>query len=157
MSPCRRPATDLARVRSAVAAEAGAEHRFGHRCYGPALAQPLDSIFARLRDLYRAHEGCCVVEHDEPGRYYLGTREVREKDGYRTQFGGVEIKKAYVSAHLMPVYTHPDMLDTISSGLKQRMQGKSCFNSKKVDEALFEELQHLIAAGVERFTQDGRL
>ncbi|MEL6919396.1 MAG: hypothetical protein AAFO77_00010 [Pseudomonadota bacterium] len=121
------------------------------------MSDHLQDIFARLRPLYRAHEPACIVQNDEPGKYYLGTHEVRAKDGYRTQFGGVEIKKAYVSAHLMPVYAHPDLLDRISPELKKRMQGKSCFNFKKMDEALFAELEALIAAGLERFRQDGRL
>lgn len=95
--------------------------------------------------------------HDEPSRYYLGTHEVRAKDGYRTGFGGIEIKKAYVSAHLMPVYIHPNMLNELSPELRRRMQGKSCFNFKKPDERLFEELDLLVTAGITRFELDGRL
>lgn len=95
--------------------------------------------------------------HDEPTRYYLGTHEVRAKDGYRTWFGGVEVKKNYVSAHLIPVYVHPAMLETASPDLRKRMQGKSCFNFKAVDDALFEELHALVDAGVARFQADGRL
>ncbi|MEM1377205.1 MAG: hypothetical protein AAGG69_07435 [Pseudomonadota bacterium] len=121
------------------------------------MSEQFQTIFETLRAIYKVHEAACVVEHDEPHRYFLGTHEVREKDGYRTQFGGVEIKKNYVSAHLMPVYVHPDLLETISPELKKRMQGKSCFNFKKADEALFEELAGLVAAGVKRFEEDGRL
>jgi hypothetical protein len=103
------------------------------------------------------HADQCVLVHDEPGRYYLGSHEVRAKDGYRTGFGGVEIKKAYVSAHLMPIYIHPDLLAEISADLKKRKQGKSCFNFKKADPALFDELNGLIKASVDRFKADGRL
>ena len=74
----------------------------------------LESIFERVRALYRAHESHCVLLVDEPGRYQLATHEVRAKDGYRTHFGGVEMKKNYVSAHLMPVYAHPDPLKRIA-------------------------------------------
>lgn len=114
-------------------------------------------IFEALRALYSAHSDKCVVIHDDATRYYLGTHEVRAKDGYRTGFGGAEIKKAYVSAHLMPVYIHPDMLKTLSPELRKRMQGKSCFNFKKHDADLFAELRDLIGAGVSRFELDGRL
>jgi hypothetical protein len=98
-----------------------------------------------------------VLLQDEPGRYYLGTHETRAKDGYRTPLGGVEIKKNYVSVHVMPVYIHPEMLATLSDGLRKRMQGKSCFNFRQPDTALFAELTALIDRGVARFTESGRL
>ena len=114
-------------------------------------------IFERIRALFKAHESRCVVLTDEPDRYYLGTHEIRPKDGYRTQFGGVEVKKNYVSAHLMPVYAHPDLLDAASPGLRKRMQGKSCFNFNRMDEPLLAELGDLIDRGADRFKADGRL
>lgn len=116
-----------------------------------------EEVFATLRAIYRRCEKRCVVLYDEPGKYYLGTHHVREKDGYRTWFGGVEIKKRYVSAHLIPVYESPDLLQDLSPTLKKRMQGKSCFNFAKVDAALFEELATLVAAGERRFASKGWL
>ena len=114
-------------------------------------------IFDRIRARFNKHEGRCVLLVDEPDRYYLGTHEIRAKDGYRTQFGGVEVKKNYVSAHLMPVYAHPDLLDEASPGLRKRMQGKSCFNFNRMDELLLAELGDLIDRGADRFEADGRL
>lgn len=114
-------------------------------------------IFDTIREFYIAHADACVVQSDEATSYYLGTHQVREKDGYRTGFGGVEIKKNYVAAHIMPVYVYPEMLDKISPELKKRMQGKSCFNFKKADAELFGELSELIDAGVARFKEDGKL
>ncbi|QMW22757.1 hypothetical protein [Sandaracinobacteroides saxicola] len=117
----------------------------------------LEPIFAALRPLFERHARSCVVTADSPTAYYLGTHEVRAKDGYRTSFGGVEIKKNYVSAHVIPVYVHPDMLAPLSAALVKRMQGKSCFNFAKVDAPLFAELGALIDAGAARFRADGRL
>ncbi|MEO0637286.1 MAG: hypothetical protein AAFY73_11615 [Pseudomonadota bacterium] len=113
-------------------------------------------IFAALRELYCTHEADCVVLNDEPDRYHLGTHEVRQKDGYRTELGGVHARKSYVSAYLMPVYIHPDLLDDISPDLKNRMQGKSCFNFKKMDETLLAEFGALVQRGVTRFRDEGR-
>ena len=117
----------------------------------------LTSIFAALRPLYSRHADTCVVMSDTSERYWLGTHEQRARDGYRTDFGGVQINKAYVSAHLMPVYIHPDMLEGLSPDLKKRMQGKSCFNFKKPDAHLFEELDHLITAGFAWFQRNARM
>ena len=55
----------------------------------------------------------------------------------------VQIGKAYVSYHLMPIYACPRLLDGFSPKLKASMQGKSCFNFKTLDEPLFTELDHL--------------
>ena len=121
------------------------------------MSNDLVPIFKALRPFYAAHAEKCVVLHDDPSSYYIGTHEVRAKDGYRTGFGGVEIKKAYVSAHSMPVHVHPEMLKGVSSELRKRMQGKSCFNFKKPVERLFDELNDLIRAGISRFELDGRL
>jgi hypothetical protein len=115
------------------------------------------AIFQHIRELYKAHAPAGVVLHDEPGRYSIGTHHLRPKDGYRLWFGSVEIKKNYVSAHLMPVYVHPDLLASISPALRKRMQGKACFNFKVKDDALLAELGSLITRGAERFTRDGSL
>jgi len=40
---------------------------------------------------------------------------------------------------------------SISPELKKRMQGKSCFNFKAVDEKLFKELRKLTRAGFQKF------
>jgi len=115
------------------------------------------AIFQHIRELYKAHAPAAVVLHDEPDRYSLGTHKVRPKDGYRFWFGSVEIKKNYVSAHVMPVYVHPELLATISPALRKRMQGKGCFNFKVKDEALLAELGSLITRGAKCFARDGSL
>ena len=121
------------------------------------MSGDFEALFGRIRALLGRHETKCAKGTDEPGRYYLGSQEVRAKDGYRTPFGGVEIKKNYVSAHVFPVYTNPELLEGISPELRRRMQGKSCFNFKKLDEPLIAELGELIDRGAERFEADGRL
>ena len=69
-------------------------------------------------------------------------------------FGAAQIKKNYVSFYLMPVYMYPELLEDISPELKKRMQGKSCFNFKKVEPDLFGELKELTRKGVNKFKQE---
>ena len=54
----------------------------------------------------------------------------------------------------MPVYMYPDLLKNISPELKKRMQGKSCFNFKKLEPALFAELAELTRKGAEKFKKE---
>jgi len=46
---------------------------------------------------------------------------------------------------------YPELLQDISPELKKRMQGKSCFNFKKVEPNLFAELSTLTRKGAEKF------
>jgi hypothetical protein len=71
-------------------------------------------------------------------------------------FAGVRVGKRYVSFHLMPVYTNPELLGRISPELRRRMQGKSCFNFARVDESLMGELERLTAAGYDATGGDAR-
>ena len=57
--------------------------------------------------------------------------------------------KAYASFHLMPLYMNDGLTETISSALKKRMQGKTCFNFKSDPEPeLLDELERLTEAGI---------
>ena len=111
-------------------------------------------LFGELKTLMEPLEPNLVVKTDEPGNYYLNTPSKRE-DGYVYAFGGVQVKKNYVSYHLMPVYAQPELLKGASDTLKKRMQGKSCFNFKRVDEELFEELGELTRASFKAFKEKG--
>lgn len=111
-------------------------------------------VFARLRAVMDPYAGALerVVDRDE--ELSLNTRHVMG-NGSPLWFGGVQVKKRYVSYHLMPVYVTPALLEGISPELKKRMQGKSCFNFTKADPALFEELASLTQAGFDDYRAKG--
>ena len=113
-----------------------------------------EEVFLRLKSLMEPLEKQLSVKIDEPGNYYLNTHTVRE-DGYVYAFGGVQVKKNYVSYHLMPVYAQPELLDDVSDTLKKRMQGKACFNFTKIDKELFAELAELTQQSFGAFKQKG--
>lgn len=94
----------------------------------------------------------CKVDNDS--ELYLDTAFL-QKNKKPIWFGAVQIKKSYVSYHLMPVYVNPGLLDGISLALKKHMQGKSCFNFKTVDASLNRELAELTEAGFEDYRKRG--
>lgn len=97
--------------------------------------------FQALRAILARHAADLIVTTDNADHYALG-----QADGGKTVFvAAVQRKKAYVAYHLYPVYAHPALLDGLSDDLKRRMQGKSCFNFKRTDPALFKELAALTA------------
>jgi hypothetical protein len=111
----------------------------------PGFAQ----VFDELRALLAPYARHLLVKKDEPSAYSLDT-PYSERWKRELFFGSVEIKKGYVSYHLMPVYMFPDLLDEVSATLRRRMQGKSCFNFKQADAALLGELATLTRRGFER-------
>jgi hypothetical protein len=118
------------------------------------MATEFENIFALLREILKKHRGNMKVSEDTARRFCL-TGGQHPKHKTPMPIAWVEIGKAYVSYHLMPIYGCPKLLEGCSAELKARMQGKSCFNFKKSDESLFEELERLTVAGISAFKKAG--
>ena len=110
-------------------------------------------VFEQLKNILKPYAGNLTVKTDTSDSYYLDG-PYSEKWKKELFFGSAQIKKNYVSFYLMPVYMYPELLDGISPELKKHMQGKSCFNFKKVEPALFEELAALTSRGAEKFREE---
>jgi hypothetical protein len=116
--------------------------------------EKFELVFSELRSImlpYSKKMDCKIDSNDE---LYVDTRQI-QKNNKPLWFGGVHIKKNYVSFHLMPVYLNPGLLDTISPELKKRMQGKSCFNFSSIDPQLFRELEELTELGFKDYERQG--
>ena len=110
-------------------------------------------VFEQLKAILRPYANKLTVTADTPQAYSLDG-PYSEKWKKVIFFGSAQTKKNFVSFYLMPVYMFPELLNGISPELKKHMQGKSCFNFKKVEPELFEELSELTRKGVERFRED---
>jgi hypothetical protein len=110
-------------------------------------------VFKRLKGILEPYAEGLVVTADNQG-YYCLESSYSPKWKKPMFFGSAKIQKNYVSFYLMPVYMFPEMLEGVSSGLKKRMQGKSCFNFKAVDEVAFAELANLTKRGFDRFEKE---
>ncbi len=106
-------------------------------------------VFEELRAILKPFEERLLLKLDTLVEYSLDT-PYAEKWKRELFFGAAQIKKNYVSFHLMPVYMFPDLLDDASDALKKRMQGKSCFNFKRVEPELVRELTELTGRGFAR-------
>ena len=96
------------------------------------------NVFAKLKGIFKPFAKNMDAAYDTTTYYLLNTRHMMTNK-QPLCFGGVKVGKNYVSFYLMSVYACPDLLKSISPELKKRMQGKSCFNFKEVDEKLFKE------------------
>ena len=87
----------------------------------------------------------------EPGSVYglVTLRRVGSKQ--HDFFAGVRVAPKHVAFHLMPVYTDPHLLDDVSPALRKKMKGKTTFDFTMVDEALFTDLDGLVARSFEAY------
>lgn len=112
------------------------------------------AVFADLRGVLAPYAETLVVVHDDASQLYLNTRHL-QKNKQPLFFGAVQVKKAYVSFHLMPVYLQPELLAQAPPALKARMQGKSCFNFATAQPELFQALAALTQAGYKSYQAQG--
>jgi len=124
-------------------------------CHAEPMAD-LEAVFTELASRYRSHTAGLSTTQDGPTDViFVGPDP--GPDGREVWLGGVQQRKRYVSVHLMPVYTNPELLDTVSPQLRRRMQGKSCFNFTRIDPQLFDELESLLERGLRQWRDQGWL
>lgn len=111
-----------------------------------------DAVFTALKPVLGRFAGRLAVKTDTPREYALVTKAASpfpQHKGHPLDFGSVRVGKAYVSFHLMPIYMHPGLFESISPALRKRMQGKSCFNFKTTPEPeALSELRRLVEAAL---------
>ena len=112
------------------------------------------AVFAELRKIMAPYAAKLNASKDDEVELYVDTRHI-QKNKKPLFFGEVQVKKSYVSYHLMPVYLKPELMASASSELKARMQGKSCFNFSKSETILFKELAALTKASYGSYKEQG--
>jgi hypothetical protein len=119
------------------------------------MPAPIDfaPVFLGLKSILQPYAPKLTVTADTKEAYSIDG-PYSEKWKRDLFFASVQVKKNYVSFYLMPVYMYPELLKDISSDLKKRMQGKSCFNFRNVDPDLFEELAALTKKGYDKFEKE---
>ncbi len=121
-----------------------------------ANTEQFPEIFTQLRRILAGFAPPLHIQTDSAIEYYLNAAPTKRYPG-GFFFGAMQIKKNYVSYHLMPVYVSPQLLEGITAQLQKRMQGKSCFNFAHVDPDLFVELAALTQSAFEYYQQNKML
>ena len=119
----------------------------------PSKSSDLTAVFNQLRPILEPYIAGMVAMQDNERGLYLNTRSVM-KNKQPLFFASIALNKKYVSFHVFPVYMYPDLLDGIGD-LTKRMQGKSCFNFRKVSDDQIEGMRALVEAGHKRLKAEG--
>lgn len=127
------------------------------------MADPLEAAFTRLRELLVTHATQLTVGEDSARRYSLEAEigpatltawrgRVRKP---RIPVAWVERRAASVALHLMGLEGNASLGAALSEPLRKRLQGKTCFHFTTVDDALFDELQHVVAEAISGMLRAG--
>jgi hypothetical protein len=108
-------------------------------------------VFRWLHGIAEAYSSLAAVGEDLRQVYTLSARvgpatvEVRGPKVAGGYIPVVYLKtgKAYVSYHLMGLYMNPLLTSQISAELNKRKQGKTCFNFRRIEKELTDELSQL--------------
>ena len=120
------------------------------------MSNDFAKVFERLTGILRKQTGALQVTEDTERKFCM-EGGIHPRSRTPMPVAWVEIGKGYVSYHLMPVYGCPKLVEGMSERLRGRMQGKSCFNFKTVDEELFTELERVTREGIAMFARGGWL
>lgn len=120
-------------------------------------------VFQKLRSIMAGHASGLSITDDKPDRYCLeapvGPATLKAWGGKSKRpmipVAWVELGKSYVSYHLMGIQGNAKLQDGMSKELRARMQGKTCFNFKSEDDALFRELDQLTRHSVQALRTAG--
>ena len=113
----------------------------------------LRETFEALRAILAPHAKTLLVRVDSETEYQLCSRTLTDRIGKPLFVAAVQAKKNYVSYHLMPIYMDARLQRSIPPALTKRMQGKSCFNFRTLEEALAarQQLAQLTRTGIDAF------
>jgi len=114
-------------------------------------SEPFADTFAALRAILQRHAKRLTVIVDKADDFQVASPTLVDRTGRPLFVAAAQIKKNYVSFHLMPIYAVPELRKAVSPALRKRMQGKACFNFTTLDATHAKELAALTKKGIEQF------
>ena len=70
-------------------------------------------------------------------------------------FAGVSDGTGVVRFFLLPMHSHPELLDGVSDTLRKRKTGASLFAFKSIDDEVLADLEALVSRAFDRYMADG--
>lgn len=108
----------------------------------------IDALHAELRALLVPYEDVLVADE-------LYGIEVLHRAGSKMHdwFAGVRPGKGSAKLMLLPMKTHPELLEDMSAALAKRRSGDALFTLKAGDEGLLPELEALVARAFDAYVE----
>ena len=107
--------------------------------------------FQTLRSILERNRGQMKVMVDTDTEFSVASPTMTDRTGRPLFAAAVQVKKSYVSYHLMPIYMDRALMAIVSAALRKRMQGKACFNFKTIERSEAKELGTLTKKALASF------
>jgi hypothetical protein len=117
----------------------------------------VEEIQESLQQILKKHLGDLKIRHDHETSFEVcGTKEAmqgkQKVDGF--YFASVMPKPKDCRLYFFPIYTHVESFK-LSDDLRKYLKGKSCFHIKKLSPEIKEEIETMIARGIDLYKKDG--
>ena len=115
-------------------------------------------IIAELRQKLEKYSKQLKVTKDTGNAYELyidkpGVLGGRKYDNLF--FASAVMQKGHVGFYFFPIYTHPLSFNNVPGELRKTLKGKSCFNIKKWDDTLSQQVDDLLKDGFQLYQKEG--
>jgi len=126
------------------------------------IDQPeLVPIFNAIKKLLLPYEkGSIRVRGGTGGQIVLVSDKPVEVGGKKREelwFAGALVQRGYVGFYFMPVQDAAAKKDMFKPELLKCLKGKSCFHIKKMDQAIFKQMEEALAKGYRSYKERGML
>jgi len=122
------------------------------------MMEDLINIFAQIKPLLKAYQPRLKSKVDDDTHFDLWTTKEAVIQGRKfpeVYFAAVMLNKSYVSLHYMPIYAEPESKKYLKPELLSKLNGKSCFNFKKIDSVLLEQIKETLDRGFKEYQKRG--
>ena len=120
--------------------------------------EDLQNVFAQIKTLLMTYQPTLKSTVNDDAHFDLWTTKETIIQGRKfpeVYFAAVMLNKSYVSLHYMPIYAEPESKKFIKPELLSKLKGKSCFNFKKLDSMLLEQIEETLSRGFKEYQEKG--
>jgi len=120
--------------------------------------EDLQNIFTQIKNLLTVYQPILKSKVNDDAHFDLWTTKETVIQGRKfpeVYFAAVMLNKSYVSLHYMPIYAEPGTIKDLKPELLSKLHGKSCFNFKKLDPVLLEQIEETLARGFAEYQSRG--
>ncbi len=115
-------------------------------------------LFHEVKELLKPYAQYFTPTIDEPGRYELWSEKNIALEGHaehKAYFASAIVQKHFVGLYYMPVYTDPELKEVVGPDLLKLLKGKSCFQLKRLDDTLREQIRDALERGYQLYRERG--
>lgn len=110
-------------------------------------------VFGRIKSILKKNKGKLSVKtNTETGYHLYSVKKIKisHREYNRLYFAGLTVNTNDVSFYFFPLYINKSKF-RLSTQLKNKLKGKTCFHFRKIDDELLNEVTELVIKGYSEY------